>query len=162
MAINILMFEIKDAEKEYFAENEIEGCNITFYEECLDMNFIKTLPNEVLENTHAISIFNNSSVTREVLENFKNLRVISIRAAIFDHICLESCEDKNIAVVNIPEFGAQSVAEYTIGCALACCKRFIEGRELYAVGKNNKQLYKKPSSLRTRSGTRRASAAVVP
>ena len=42
MAINILMFEIKDAEKEYFAENEIEGCNITFYEECLDMNFIKT------------------------------------------------------------------------------------------------------------------------
>ena len=38
MAINILMFEIKDAEKEYFAENKIEGCNITFYEECLDMN----------------------------------------------------------------------------------------------------------------------------
>ncbi len=135
MAINILMFEIKDAEKEYFAENKIEGCNITFYEECLDMNFIKTLPNEVLENTHAISIFNNSSVTREVLENFKNLRVISIRAAIFDHICLESCEDKNIAVVNIPEFGAQSVAEYTIGLIINLVRNIVPANNLIKSGK---------------------------
>ena len=82
MAINIIMFETKQAEKEFLDKNHYENCEITFFEECLDEEFVKTLPEDVLEKTNAISIFDNSSITKKVIEKFKNLRVISIRAAI--------------------------------------------------------------------------------
>ncbi len=135
MAINILMFEIKEAEKKYLEEHPFEGYNIKLYEECLDEEFIKNLPEDILENTQVISIFNNSSVTRKVLSNFKNLRIISVRASHFDHICLNSCEDKNIAVVNIPQFGAKSVAEYTMGLIINLVRNIIPANNLIKSGK---------------------------
>ena len=135
MAINILMFEIKEAERKYLEEHPLEGYNITLYEECLDEEFIKNLPEEVLENTNVISIFNNSSVTQKVLSKFKNLRIISVRAAFFDHICINSCEDKNIAVVNIPQFGAKSVAEYTMGLIINLVRDIIPANNLIKSGK---------------------------
>ena len=130
MATNILMFEIKNAEKEYFSKNCFEGCNITFFEECLDEEFVKTLSKEILDNTHVISIFSNSSITKDVLDNFKNLRVISIRASVFDHICVNSCEDKNIAVINIADFGAESVAEFTMGLMINLVRNIIPANKL--------------------------------
>ena len=134
MAINILMFEIKEAEKQYLEEHPFEGYNITTFEECLDEDFLHNLSPELLENTHVISIFNNSTVTKEVLKNFKNLRIISVRAAHFDHICISTCEDKNIAVVNIPQFGAQSVAEYTIGLIINLVRNIIPANNLIKSG----------------------------
>ena len=125
MPINMLMFEVKAAEREYFDKHSFEDYNIEFYEECLDDEFVKTLPIPLLEKTNVISIFNNSSISKEVLDNFKNLRVISIRAAHFDNICINSCEDKNIAVVNISDFGAQSIAEYTIGLMINLVRNII-------------------------------------
>ena len=136
MSINILMFEMKNSEKDYFKNNNFEDCNITFFDECLNEDFVKTLSDEVLMNTNAISIFNNSSITNEVLCHFKNLRVISIRASLFDHICISSCEDRNIAVVNIPHFGAQSVAEYTIGLMINLVRNIIPAYDL--IKNNNK------------------------
>ena len=136
MPINMLMFEMRNAEREYFEKNTFEDFKLTFFDECLDEEFVKTLSSEVLENTNVISIFNNSSITKEVLDNFKNLRVISIRAGIYDHICLSSCEDKNIAVVNIPEFGAQSIAEYTIGLMINLVRHIISANNF--IKANNK------------------------
>ena len=125
MAINMLIFEIKEAERKYFETNTFCDYNINFYEECLDIDFIKNLSEDTLEKTNVISIFNNSTITKELLEKFKNLRVLSVRAAGLDNICLSSCEDKNIAVVNIQDFGAQSIAEYTIGLMISLIRNII-------------------------------------
>ena len=130
MAINILAFEIKEAEKEYFKNNNFEDCNIICFEECLNGEFVETLSEELLENTNAISIFNNSSITGDILGKFKNLRVVSIRSSYFDHICMNSCEEKNIAVVNISNFGAKSVAEYTMGLIINLVRNIIPANNL--------------------------------
>ena len=136
MPINIVMFEVKTAEKEYLEKHPFEDYNFTFYEECLDDEFVKTLTQNTLENTNVISIFNNSTITKDVLDNFKNLRVISIRAAHYDHICINSCEDNNIAVVNIPNFGARSIAEYTIGLMINLVRNIIPANNF--IKSNNK------------------------
>ena len=134
MAINIIMFETKQAERDFLKKNHYENCEITFFEECLDEEFVKTLPQDILEKTNAISIFDNSTITKEVIEKFKNLRVVSVRAAIYDNICISSCEDKNIAVVNIPDFGTQSVAEYTIGLMINLTRNIIPANNLLKRG----------------------------
>lgn len=136
MPINMVMFEVKSAEREYLEKHLFEDYNIELYEECLDSEFVKMLPAKIFENTNAISIFNNSSISSDVLNNFKNLRVISIRAAHYDNICINSCEDKNIAVVNIPDFGAQSVAEYTIGLMINLVRNIIPANNF--IKSNNK------------------------
>ena len=59
MSINMLMFEMRNAEREYFEKNTFEDFKLTFFDECLDEEFVKTLSSEVLENTNVISIFNN-------------------------------------------------------------------------------------------------------
>ena len=136
MPINMLMFEVKTAEREYLEKHLFEDYKIELYEECLDSEFMNMLSSEILENTNAISIFNNSSISSDVLDNFRNLRVISIRAAHYDNICISSCEDKNIAVVNIPDFGAQSVAEYTIGLMINLVRNIIPANNF--IKSNNK------------------------
>ena len=82
MAINILMFEIKEAERKYLEEHPLEGYNRTLYEECLDEEFIKNLPEEVLENTNVISIFNNS-----VLIPLSNAFIFLPKSACFKQLC---------------------------------------------------------------------------
>ena len=42
---------------------------------------------------------------------------------------------------------APSVAEYTLGCVIACCRRFAEGAVLYKKGENNKRLFRKPVEM---------------
>lgn len=138
MAINILVFETKQAEKEYFDNNNFEDCDITCFEECLNEEFTETLSDEILDNTNAISIFNNSSITGEVLNKFKNLRAISIRSSYFDHICINSCVEKNIAVVNIPHFGAQSVAEFTMGLIINLVRNIVSANDFI---KSDKKYY---------------------
>ena len=131
MTINILMFEYRDAEKKFFENNEIENCNITFFKECLTEEFLDSVPQKLLDETTAISVFINSKISKEILTRFKNLRIVSTRSTAYDHICIEACSDKNIALVNVPDYGKVSVAQYTMGAILSLVRNFP--RANYAV-----------------------------
>ena len=58
-----------------------------------------------------------------------------------------SCGVTNTKIINTPKANAQSVAEYTMGCALSCVKRLYEGDSLYRNRKDNKSLSRKPEDL---------------
>ena len=102
---------------------------------------------QILKEYDGVIIGTSQKITEGMFENITTRKVIATASVGLDHIAIPEQKRELVTIINTPKANAQSVAEYTIGCALACCKRFIEGRELYAVGKNNKQLYKKPEDL---------------
>ena len=102
---------------------------------------------EILEEYDCVIIGTSQKITEDMFENIYTPRIIATASVGLDHIAFPKEKRGMITVINTPKANAQSVAEYTIGCALACCKRLAEGCVLYSEGKNNKSLYRKPEDL---------------
>ncbi len=130
MPINMLMFEFRETEKSFFENNIFEDYNITFFEECLNEEFVKTLSPELLEQTTVISVFLNSNVSKTVIGRFKNLRIISTRTSSYDNVCLNTCEDKNIALINVPNYVETSAAQYTMGLIFALVRNIVPASKM--------------------------------
>ena len=80
MAIKMLLFDFRESEKEFFKTYDSEIFDITFFKESLNDETVKNLTSEQLEQTYAISVFIDSEVTQNVINSFKNLRIISTRS----------------------------------------------------------------------------------
>lgn len=101
----------------------------------------------IFEEYDGVIIGTSQKMVPEIFENIKSNRVIATASVGLDHIHIPEDKKEYITVFNTPKANAQSVAEYTLGCALACVKRFQEGNALYIQGKNNKYLSSKPEDL---------------
>ena len=135
MAIKLLVFDFRESEKDFFRSHELENFDITFFTESLNEETVKNLSSELLDNTSVISVFIDSEVTENVINSFKNLRIISTRSTGVEHINKRSADAKNIAVVNVEGYGARPVAQYTIGLILALVRKIIPASE-YLKNKN--------------------------
>lgn len=136
MSINMIVFEFRENEKKFFEDNKFENFNIIFYEECLNEDFIKTLPQDLKDSATIVSVFINSEVTTEVMNAFKNLRIISTRSTGYDHINILSARNRNIAVINVENYGATSVAQYTFGLIIALMRKIIPAANYVKEAKN--------------------------
>lgn len=121
----MIMFDVRKNEEKYLKENNFENFDITFLQESLNEDTIKNLSQDQLDNTTVISVFIDSEVTEEIINSFKNLRIISTRSTGINHINHKAATDKNIDVINIPSYGAKSVAQYTIGLMIALVRKII-------------------------------------
>lgn len=101
----------------------------------------------ILEDYDCVIIGTSQKISEDMFENITSPRVIATASVGMDHIRIPENKKELVTVINTPKANAQSVAEFTMGCALSCCKRLIEGEELYRQGKDNKQLYQKPEDL---------------
>jgi phosphoglycerate dehydrogenase-like enzyme len=70
-------------------------------------------------------VVRGGSFPRSILERLPNLRHIAAHAAGFDRIDLEAATERGIQVTNAPGGNATSVAELTIGLAIALARDFI-------------------------------------
>ncbi len=125
MAINMVIFEYREEEKKFFEEHDFSNFNLIFYEEVLNEEFVKTLPEDVLNGTAIISVFINSDVSESVINSFKNLRIISTRSTGYDHINTTVAKQRNIAVVNVENYGETSVAQYTMGLLIMLVRKIM-------------------------------------
>lgn len=125
MAIKMLIFDFRDSEKQFFEDNKFENFDITFFKESLNEDTVNTLTPEQLEETSVISVFIDSEVTQAVIDKFKNLRTISTRSTGIDHINHRVCVEKNIDLINVGNYGAKSVAQYTVGLMIALIRRIV-------------------------------------
>lgn len=101
----------------------------------------------ILEKYDCVIIGTSQQITEDMFENITSSRIIATASVGLDHIQIPDAKHDLVMVLNTPKANAQSVAEYTMGCALSCCKRLYEGNALYRVGKNNKALSQKPADL---------------
>lgn len=118
----MLFFDYRKPEETFFETCNNNDFDIKFYKHNLNDNTILT--EEELEETEIVSVFVCSQITESVINKFKNLRIIATRSTGYNHIDLQACADRNIAVVNVENYGKSSVAQYTIGAILGLVRNF--------------------------------------
>lgn len=102
---------------------------------------------QILEEYDGVIIGTSQKISEDMFENITAPRIIATASVGTDHICVPDDRKADVTIINTPGANAQSVAEYTISCALLCCKRMTEGAALYRQGKDNKKLSAKPEDL---------------
>lgn len=125
MTQKMLLFDYRYVEDKFFENHTFNNFEISFYTQSLTPEVVKTLPDEILETTTIISVFIDSEVTDEVINAFKNLRIISTRSTGYDHINLTAAKNKNIAVMNVENYGETSVAQYAFGLVIGLIRNFF-------------------------------------
>ncbi len=73
-----------------------------------------------------ISIFVNSRIDAEVLNALPNVRCIAARSTGYDHIDLAECKKRGIAVVYVPGYGDNTVAEFAFGLLLNLTRKMYK------------------------------------
>ena len=132
MSIKMLVFDYRESERKFFGNNKFENFDITFYSESLNEDSVKNLPLEQLEHTMVVSVFIDSELTEDVINSFKNLRIISTRSTGVDHINLKAAAAKNIAVINVEGYGSKAVAQFTIGLMISLVRRIVPASKYIA------------------------------
>ena len=121
--MNIIFYDFRDSEKEYFSSHLNDDFNLKLVKEGLNESTEVTEFDS--EETSVVSVFTTSRITEKVLDKFKNLRLIATRSTGFDHIDIEECAKRNIRVVNVEQYGKTSISEYTIGMMITLVRNIV-------------------------------------
>jgi D-lactate dehydrogenase len=76
-----------------------------------------------LKEVEIISVFIYSKLTKEVIDSLPNLKLITTRSTGFDHIDVKYASKRGIQVCNVPNYGMETVAEYTLLLILSLLRR---------------------------------------
>jgi D-lactate dehydrogenase len=114
--MHVAFFEVKDWERTFLAER-LPSDKAYF------ASGVLTAPAEELRGLQALSVFIYSQVTREVLDALPELKFIATRSTGFDHIDVEACRNRGIAVSNVPSYGENTVAEHSIALLLMLSRK---------------------------------------
>ena len=81
--------------------------------ECV--KYEKTLPQEVPDRIKDadVVVINKVLLSREVLENAENLKLICVFAIGYNNVDIEYCKERNIRVRNVPGYCVESVCQHT-------------------------------------------------
>ena len=70
-------------------------------------------------DAQVVSVFIRSRVDGELLSQLPRVRLVATRSTGFDHVDLRACDERGIAVANVPRYGENTVAEHTFALILA-------------------------------------------
>ena len=77
-------------------------------------------------DTEIASCFIYSNFSKSVIEKILNLKLIATRSTGFDHIDINFCRQKKIAVCNVVEYGSRTVAEHTFALILTLTRKIYQ------------------------------------
>ena len=129
--MKIVYFDVEDYEKEFLIKANANYDFSLVHSPLNEMNNI----NPEYYNADIISVFTTSRVSAKVLEKFKNLKLIALRSVGFNHIDIEYCKKNDIAVVNSPNYGNITVAEFALGLLLDVSRKITDSYNEYKNGK---------------------------
>ncbi|MBQ4493420.1 MAG: hypothetical protein II972_02315 [Elusimicrobiaceae bacterium] len=139
--MKVVFFDIDDFSKDYIKNKVVCNCKILMTQKSLD----NLTPQELndFKDADIISIFvhSNQVLKAKNLDNFTNLKLITTRSTGYDHIDLEYCKKRNIAVANVPKYGEITVAEYTMGLLLNISRKIILAKNDMVQGKYTPDAY---------------------
>lgn len=75
-----------------------------------------------------------SPVTAEVLDRHPQCKVVAVSFTGFNHVDLEECKKRGIAVVNVPAYSTDAVAELSVGLSLAVYREIPGGERTLRAG----------------------------
>lgn len=118
----IVFFETTKEEKVQILSlmgDSIGEADAVFFEQKLNSKNLSPIAKSV----HAISVFVNSDVSKNIIDLFPNLKFISTRSTGFDHIDVSYAKSKSIQVSNVPSYGSKTVAEFTFALMLDLARK---------------------------------------
>lgn len=85
----------------------------------------RTAPQQVIDRCREAQIIvtNKVAIRKEVLEGLPALRYITVTATGYDVVDVEAARSLGIPVSNVPEYGTDSVAQFTMALILELCHR---------------------------------------
>ena len=110
-------FEVEPWQREYLAA-QLRDLDLSFSPEPLNIQTVGQAA-----GAQIVTVFIRSRVTRQVLEQLPDLRLIATRSTGYDHIDLDACRERGIVVSNVPRYGENTVAEHTFGLILTLTRR---------------------------------------
>jgi len=118
LLVKIAFYELEGWEEPYIRE-ALPQHSLTLETEPLNLqNIGKAADAEIL------STFIYSQIGREILDNMPKLKAIVTRSTGYDHIDLEACRERGVAVYNDPAYGTSTVAEFTIMLMLMLARKY--------------------------------------
>ncbi|MFH1156304.1 MAG: NAD(P)-dependent oxidoreductase [Pseudomonadota bacterium] len=123
MPFKIVIYEADDSMMEVFKAIGTDQ-SVVFVEQLLSMS------NVGVHGDADVICMDQSVLTAQLLEQFKNLGLIAVRSTGYDHIDIDFCSAHNIAVANVPGYAANAVAEHTFALLLTV-SRHIESALQY-------------------------------
>ncbi|RLE78866.1 MAG: hydroxyacid dehydrogenase [Thermoprotei archaeon] len=76
-----------------------------------------------ISDVEMLSVFIYSKINGDILDRLPNLKAIMTRSTGYDHIDLEECKKRGIAVFNVPDYGSNTVAEFTFLLILSLVRK---------------------------------------
>jgi D-lactate dehydrogenase len=119
--MKISFAETGSAEAEYF-EKELKGHDLEFCDAAGDC----------AADMEGLSIFVDSKIDARFLAAHPALRLIATRSTTYDHIDLEACARRGVAVCSVGSYGDHTVPEHIFALMLAICRRLRPAMELAA------------------------------
>ncbi len=119
--MRIVFFETEEWEDRYL-EEQLSGHELHFFHDTLDVASLKKL-----ESVDVLSTFMYSEVSTAVLDALPDLKLVTTRSTGFDHVTVDECTSRGIAVSNVPSYGENTVAEHTFALILTLARRLYQG-----------------------------------
>lgn len=123
----IVFFELEKFglgnKKEYIKEC-LAGRDVSFVEEPLTKYTA-----HLAKDANVIACFIYSQISKDLLSELKNLRLLVTMSTGFDHIDLKEYAKSGVAVCNVPNYGEHTVAEAAIGLLLALTRKIVKSVE---------------------------------
>lgn len=124
----IAFFEMDKQRIEYFKLHLVDY-ELLFYKENLG---VEHLP--AIKDCQIVFVVNYSPVTREIVEQLKETKIIIAGATGFDNIDVKACEDHGILVANTPGYSEDTIAEYAFTLLLMLIRH---AHQAFLRAKNN-------------------------
>ena len=118
--MKIVFFDLEQWEIDYLKER-VHNQDAKYYTTTINDTEL-----ESISSAEIISTFIYSKVTKEVLDKFPNLKLVSTMSTGFDHIDIDECKKRGIAVCNVPAYGDNTVAEHAFGLLLNLSKNIYK------------------------------------
>lgn len=118
--MKIGVFEIEPWERKAFEDLEKDH-EIVYREGRLDADAF-----EEVADAEILSVFIYSQLDRDLLDRLDRLKLIATRSTGVDHIDLERCGERGIAVANVPTYGGHVVAEHAFALLLTISHQLVE------------------------------------
>jgi D-lactate dehydrogenase len=117
-AAKIAFFETEDWERNYIQNSVLNEHNPKVYTDRLDEDTV-----DLAADAEIVSVFIYSDLHKPMLNRLPNLKMIATRSTGFDHIDIEECKRRGIAVENVPHYGENTVAEHAFGLVLSLSRK---------------------------------------
>lgn len=120
--MHVISYSVSSYEIPYFQSENRFNHTFEFIEESLNARSI-----EKIKKADAICCFVTDTLDCFVLERLKqrNIKLIALRSAGFDHVDVKSAHELGLTVVRVPDYSPQAVAEFAVALMLALTRKIM-------------------------------------